>query len=100
MLLLLRTSCNAIPASLDAMEMGFQLWPRAVSPAVELGSLAALSLPSHLSSLAEPAAAGTVPIARQPRVPDDPLKEALRETEMKNSCNQKCMLSRICAVTP
>lgn len=82
--------------------MGFQLWPQAVSPAVELGSLAALSEPSHLSSLAEPAApaAGTVPIARQPRVPADPLKEALRETEMKNSCNQKCMLSRICAVTP
>lgn len=45
-------------------------------------------------------AAGTVPIARQPRVPADPLKEALSETEMKNSCNQKCMLSRICAVTP
>lgn len=101
-LLLLRGSWNAIPASLDVMEMGFQLWPQPVSLAVELGSLAALSVPSHLSSLAEPAApaAGTVPIARQSRVPDDPLKEALSEREMKNSCNQKCMLSRICAVTP
>lgn len=102
MLLLLRGSWNAIPASLDVMEMGFQLWPQPVSLAVELGSLAALSVPSHLSSLAEPAApaVGTVPIAQQSRVPDDPLKEALSETEMKNSCNQKCMLSRICAVTP
>lgn len=101
-LLLLRGSWNAIPASLDVMEMGFQLWPQPVSLAVELGSLAALSVPSHLSSLAEPAApaAGTMPIARQSRVPDDPLKEALSGTEMKNSCNQKCMLSRICAVTP
>lgn len=58
--------------------------------------------PAQLSSLAEPVvpAAGTVPMAQQPRVPADPLKEALSETEMKNSCNQKCMLSRICAVTP
>lgn len=69
LLLLLRGSWNAIPASLDAMEMGFQPWPQAVSLAVELGSLAALSLPSHLSSLAEPAApaAGTVPSAQGAR---------------------------------
>lgn len=45
-LLLLRGSYNTIPASLDVMEMGFQLWPQPVSLAVELGSLAALSLPS------------------------------------------------------
>lgn len=101
-LLLLRGSCNAIPASLDVMEMGFQLWPQPVSLAVELGSLAALSLPSPAQLSGRACGSGGGHGAHGPAAQGaaDPLKEALSETEMKNSCNQKCMLSRICAVTP